>query len=100
MPNLRVAALAPPLHQAWDRFVESHDGAGIYHTLAWQRVTEEGLAIGRLRSRPSTRAERFRAYCRSSRCAASRWTRVSAGCVAYHEGQLVYGLLSFYSKDA
>ncbi len=43
MPNLRVAARAHPLHQAWDRFVESHPGAGIYHSLAWQRVTEQGF---------------------------------------------------------
>lgn len=43
MPRAKITALVPELHEAWDQFVASHAEAGVYHTLAWQRVTEEGL---------------------------------------------------------
>lgn len=39
----RVVELDAALEPAWDRFVTSHPDAGIYHSLAWKRVTEEGL---------------------------------------------------------
>lgn len=38
-----VDFLRPEEEPAWDAFVDSHPDATIYHTLAWKRVTEEGL---------------------------------------------------------
>lgn len=39
----RVVPLEAALEPSWERFVASRPGAGIYHTLAWKRVTEERL---------------------------------------------------------
>jgi len=41
--SVRVVHLDTTLEPAWERFAASHPDAGIYHTLAWKRVTEEGL---------------------------------------------------------
>lgn len=38
-----VDLLRPEEEPTWDAFVDSHPDATIYHTLAWKRVTEEGL---------------------------------------------------------
>lgn len=38
-----IDLLRPEEEPAWDAFVDSHPDATIYHTLAWKRVTEEGL---------------------------------------------------------
>lgn len=38
-----VGPLTPAEEPAWEAFVESHPDATVYHTLAWKRVTEEGL---------------------------------------------------------
>ena len=41
--SLRISPLTSELEPAWERFVESRPDAGIYHGLAWKRVTEEAF---------------------------------------------------------
>lgn len=39
----RIAPLDAATEESWERFVETHPRAGIYHSLAWRAVTCDGL---------------------------------------------------------
>ncbi|MGH9795840.1 MAG: GNAT family N-acetyltransferase [Candidatus Acidiferrales bacterium] len=41
--ELTVDLLQPQDEPAWEAFVASHAAASVYHTLAWKKITEEGL---------------------------------------------------------
>ncbi|MGH9816144.1 MAG: GNAT family N-acetyltransferase, partial [Candidatus Acidiferrales bacterium] len=41
--ELTVDLLQPHDEPAWEAFVASHAAANVYHTLAWKKITEEGL---------------------------------------------------------
>ncbi len=41
--NVQVGLLRPDEEAAWDAFVDAHPEATIYHTIAWRRVTGDGL---------------------------------------------------------
>jgi FemAB-related protein (PEP-CTERM system-associated) len=42
-PAMKVELLSAEREPAWDRFVEAHPDAGIYHTRAWRSVTTEAF---------------------------------------------------------